>query len=74
MLLSETLRKDGQDGQAAESRLALWLCLAGEVGSALEQESTIAFAVQSELSPSLSGPALWPWAALPWDHLPTNPE
>lgn len=45
MLLSETLRKDGQDGQAAESRLALWLCLAGEVGSALEQESTIAFAV-----------------------------
>lgn len=40
MLLSVTLRKDGQ---AAESRLALWLCLAGEVGSALEQESTMAF-------------------------------
>lgn len=28
--------------QAAESRLALWLCLAGEVGSALEQESRVA--------------------------------
>lgn len=34
----------GQTGwQAAESRLALWLCLAGEVGLALEQKSTVAF-------------------------------